>query len=80
MSKPPIKLQESRSTISAAKLNEYLSIFLIVNGPKIGATTFASLYESVREADKIDLKDGQPSTHFLCTLQEPCNYPMSSYH
>ena len=70
-----MKLQESCSTISVAKLNEYLSVFVLVNGSKIGTKTFASLYV-VCKANKTGLNGRQSSTHFLCTLQEtyiiPC--------
>ena len=44
--------------------------FLLVNGSKISTKYFASLHVGARKADKIDLKGGQPSTPFLCTLQE----------
>ena len=67
-----MKLLEPCSTISLAKLKENLIVYLfLVNGSKIGTKYFASLYVGVCKADKIGLKDGQPLTHFLCTLQEP---------
>ena len=65
ISKLPIKLQETCSKISVAKLN----------GSKIGTKYFASLYVGVCKANKIGLKGGQPFTHFLCTLQEPYIVP-----
>ena len=74
--KLPMKLLESCSTVSVAMLNESLTVYLLlVNGSKIGTKYFASLYVGVWKADKIGLKGGQPSTHFLCTLQEPCIIP-----
>ena len=72
ISKLPMKLLESCSTISLVKLSESLTVYLLsVSGSKIGTKYFASLYVGVCKADKIGLKDGQPLTHFLCTLQEP---------
>ena len=72
ISKFPMKLLEPCSTISLAKLNENLIVYLfLVNGSKIGTKYFASLYVGVCKADKIGLKGGQPLTRFLCTLQEP---------
>ena len=71
ISKLPMKLLESCSTILAAKLNESLTVYLILaNGSKTDTKDFASLYVGVCKADKIGLKGRQPSTHFLCTLQE----------
>ena len=76
MSKLPMKLLKSYSTVSVAKLNESLIVFLlVVNSSKIGTKYFASLYVGVCKADKIGLKSGQPSTHFLCTSQEPYIIP-----
>ena len=61
MFKLPMKLLESCSTISVAKLNECLTIYLlVVNDSKIGTKNFASLYVDVFKADKIGLKGGQP--------------------
>ena len=72
ISKLPMKLLESCSKILVAKLNESLTVyFLLVNGSKIGTKYFASLYVGVSKADKIGLKGGLSSIHFLCTLQEP---------
>ena len=72
MSKFPMKLLESCSTTLVEKLKESLTVyFLLVNGSKIDTKYFASLYVGVFKADKIGLKGGQPSTHFLCTIQEP---------
>ena len=70
ISKLPMKLLESCSTISLAKLNESLTVYLlVVNGSKIGNKYFESLYVGVYKADKIGLKGGQPST------QEPYIIP-----
>ena len=44
---------------------------LLVSGSKIDSKYFRSLYVGASKADKIALKDGQPLTHLLCTLQEP---------
>ena len=72
ISKLPMKLLESCSIISVTKLNESLTVYLLlVYGSKIGTKYFASLYIGVCKTDKIRLKGGQPSTYFLCTLQEP---------
>ena len=76
ISKLPMKLLESCSTVSEAKLNESLTVYLLlVYGSKIGTKYFASLYVGVCKAGKIRLKGGQPSTYFLCTLQEPYIIP-----
>ena len=76
ISKLPIKLLESCSTISLAKLNKFLTLYLlVVNDSKRGTTYLASLDVGVCKANKIDLKGGQPSSHFLCTLQEPYIIP-----
>ena len=75
ISKLPMKL-ESCPTISVAKLNETLTVYLLlVNGSKISTKYFASLYVGVCKSDKIGMKGGQPLTHFLCTLQEPYIIP-----
>ena len=45
ISKFSMKLLESCSTISVAKLNEYLTVYmLLVDGSKLGTKYFASLY------------------------------------
>ena len=76
ISKLPMKLLESCSTISLVKLSESLTVYLLsVSGSKIGTKYFASLYVGVCKAGKIRLKGGQPSTYFLCTLQEPYIIP-----
>ena len=72
MSKLPVKLLESCSKISVAKLNESLTVYLlVVNDSKRGSKNVASLYLGVCKADKIGLKGGKPSIHFLCSLQQP---------
>ena len=72
ISKFPVKLLETCSTISEAKSNKSLTLYLLlVNDSKIGTKYFANLYVGVCKADKIGLKGGQSSRHFLCTLQEP---------
>ena len=77
ISKLPMKLLESCSTISLAKLNESLTVYLlVVNGSKIGNKYFESLYVGVYKADKIGLKGGQPSTQFTRTIY----YSRSSSH
>ena len=48
---------------------------LLVKGSKIGTKYFTSLYLGVCKADKIGLKGGLPSTHYLCILQEPYIIP-----
>ena len=59
----------------------YLTVYLLVNkGSKTGTKHFASLSVGVCKADKIGLKGGQPSTHFLCTLQETIHYSRSGSH
>ena len=40
-----------------------------------GSKNFATLYNGAPIAERIDQKEGQPSTIFLCTLQRPCNIP-----
>ena len=72
ISKFPIKLLEPCSTISVAKLNESLTMYLLlVSSSKIGSKYFGSLYVGASKADKIALKYGKPLTHLLCTLQGP---------
>ena len=59
ISKLPMKFLEFCSTISVAKLNKFLTVYLlVVNGSKIGTKYFANLYVGVCEADKIGLKGG----------------------
>ena len=71
-SKLPMMLLESYSTISVAKLNAFLTMYLlVVTVSKIDNKNFSSLYLGVFKADKISMKSGQPSIHFSCTLQEP---------
>ena len=71
-----MKLLDSCSTTSVPKLNESLTVYLLlVNGSEIGTKYFASLYVGVCKANKFGLKDEKPSTHFLCTLQEPYIIP-----
>ena len=60
MSELPIKLLESYSTISVAKLNESLTVYLlVVNDSTIHTENFANLYVGVCKADKICPKGGQ---------------------
>ena len=57
----PMKLLESCSTISVAKLNESLILYLlVVNDSKIGNKNFVGLYVAVCKTNKIGLKSGQP--------------------
>ena len=73
LSKIPVKLLESCSAISVAKLNESLTQYLlVVNDSKIGTKYFASLYVGVCKADKIGVKAGQPSTHFFYVFYNNC--------
>ena len=72
ISKFPMKLLESCSTISLAKLNKSLTLYLVVvNGSKVDTKYFVSLHAGVCKADKIGSKGGQPSTHF---------YALYKYH
>ena len=76
ISKLPMKFLESCSTISALKLKEFLTVYLlVVNDSKIGTKYFASLYVGVYKADKLGLRGGQSLTHFLSTFQEPYIIP-----
>ena len=76
ISKQPIKLLEFCSRISVVRLNEFLTMnLLVVNGSKLDTKYFSSLYVGVCKADKIVLKVGQPSTHVLCTLHKPYIFP-----
>ena len=62
---------ESCSTISVAKLNESLTVhLLLVSGSKKGVKYFASLYVGVCEADKIGLKHGQLLAHFYALYKK----------
>ena len=71
MSNLPMKLLESCSTILVANLNSTLTVYLVVdNGSKIGNKNFASVHVCACKADKIGMKGGKTSTHFLCTLKE----------
>ena len=59
ISKLPMKLLESCSTISLVKLSESLTVYLLsVSGSKIGTKYFTSLYVGVCKADKIGLNGG----------------------
>ena len=59
ISKLPMKLLESCSTISLVKLSESLTVYLLsVSGSKTGTKYFASLYVGVCKADKIGLNGG----------------------
>ena len=72
LSRLPMKLMESCSTVSVAKLNKCLIVYLLpTNCSKIDTEHFPSFYVSVCKADKIGLKGGHPSTYFSCTLHEP---------
>ena len=73
-----MKLLESCSAISVAKLNESLTQYLlVVNDSKIGTK---SLYVGVCKADKIGVKAGQPSTHFFMSFTITLYYSKSSLH
>ena len=68
----PMKLVESWSIISVAKLKKSFTVYLLViNDSKIGTRYFESLYVGACKADKIGLNGGELSTHFFCTLHEP---------
>ena len=72
MSKLPMKLLESCSAVSVAKLSESLTVYLlVVNGSRLDTINFVNLYVGVCKADKIGQKGGHPSKHFLCPFQEP---------
>ena len=65
----PMKLVESWSIISVAKLKESLTAYLLViNDSKIGTRYFESLYVGACKADKIGLNGGELSTHFFFAL------------
>ena len=71
-----MKLPESSSTISVAKLRQSLIVcLLLVNGSKMGTKYIASLHAGVCKADKFGLEGRQPLKHFACTLQKPYNIP-----
>ena len=56
LSKRPIKLLESFSTISVANLNGFLTVYLlVVNGSEMG---FKNLYVGACNTDEIGLKSG----------------------
>ena len=81
MSKLPMKLLESWSKNSVAKLGDTLIVhLLVVMGFKIGTKNFASLCVRVRKADKIGLKSGKPSTHFFMHFTRTIHYSRSSFH
>ena len=70
-SKLPIKSLETWSTGSVAKLNGFLtSYLLLVNGSKMCTKNFASLNVGVCKADNIDLKGGQPLTHIYALYKK----------
>ena len=76
ISKLPMKLLEYCSMIPVAELRKSLTVYLLVaNSSKIGTRCYTSLYVVLCKADKIGLRGGQLSTHFLCTLQEPYIIP-----
>ena len=80
MSKLPIKLLESWSTISVTKLNKYLTLYLlVVDSFKIGCKYFASFYVGVCKTNKIVLKSGQPLTHFM-HFTKTIHYTRSSFY
>ena len=57
VSKLSMKLLETCSSISVAKLNESLTVYLLlVNGSKIGTKHFGSFYVGVCKSDHISLK------------------------
>ena len=81
MSKLPMRLLESWSKNSVAKLNDTLIVhLLVVMGFKIGTKNFASLCVRVRKVDKIGLKSGKPSTHFFMHFTRTIHYSRSSFH
>ena len=81
ISKLPMKLLESCSTVPVAKLNESLTVYLlVVSGSKIGNINFASLNAGVCQADKISLKCGNPSTHIFMHFTRAIHYTRSSSH
>ena len=69
MSKLPMKLQETCSTISVTKLKRILTVYLLaVNGSKICTKNFVSLYLGVCKADKIKRELGLA----LCMVYIKC--------
>ena len=65
MPKLTMKLLQSSSTISVAKLNKHLTVYLLViNCSRIAPKNFTNLYIGVCKTDKIVPKIEQPSTHF----------------
>ena len=72
LSKPLISYVQLMRNKFLGKLNDSLSIhLLVVNDSQISTKNLAILYIDVFKADKTYLKHKQPSTHLLCTLQEP---------
>ena len=72
LSKPLISYVQLMRNKFLGKLNDSLSIhLLVVNDSQISTKNLAILYIDVFKADKTYLKHKQPSTHILCTLQEP---------
>ena len=65
MSKIPMKLLESCSTISVANLNKSLIVYLLaVDSSKIRTKNFKSFNVGASKVDRIVLKDGQSSSQF----------------
>ena len=72
LSKPLISYVQLMRNKFLGKLNDSLSVhLLVVNDSQISTKNLAILYIDVFKADKTYLKHKQPSTHILCTLQEP---------
>ena len=68
-----MKLLETFSRVSVVKIKKSLLVYwLEVNGSKIGTKDLANLFVFVFKAD---IWSQQVSTHFLCTLKEPCIDP-----
>ena len=81
ISKLPMRLLESYSTISVANLKESLTVyFSVVNNSKIDTKYFVSLYVGVCKADKIGLRGGQPSTHFFMHFKRILHYSRYNSH
>ena len=81
ISKLPMKLLESCSTISVVRLSESLTVYLLlVNGSKLGTEYFASLHVGVCKVGKIGLKGGQPSTYFFMHFTRTRNYSRLCCH
>ena len=77
MSKLPMTLLESWSTIAVTKVSKSLNVYLLVvnNDTEIGFKNFASLYVGVCKADNTCLKGRKSSTCFSCLLQAPYIIP-----